>query len=267
MTLKRIKYSSYDELLDKLDSIELESFFKKDTNSILSLVETSSEKIIVNGSEVDIEINIAEYENINKNAKNSGESSVAIAKKLYEDFVVNGEKVPTKLMYEKEFWAYMNLTIFFDLIKEKYFDDLKDISSMSDSEKKALRDKIARFYFNIGGLSKLDRTGLRFLWVLADLTYYNNGFDLLQVAWDFIDPFKAIQECVLGNNPYILKAFAKAIQILNCDPKIKNHENRKIIPLHIRNYACNHFVDAYTDIEELGKILADQIQLIMKIAN
>ena len=167
-------------------------------------------------------------------------------------------------MYEKEFWTYMNLTIFFVLIKSKYFEDLKDISKMSDKEKKSLKDKIGRLYFNTGGLSKLDRTGLRFLWVLADLTYYNNGYELLQIAWDFIDPFKAIQECVLGNNPYILKAFARAIQILECDPKIRNTENRTLIPLHIRNYACNNFVDAYTNIDELGNILAEQIKIIMK---
>lgn len=263
MILKRIKYSAYDELLDKLDTIDLESFFKSDTNPIIPLVDDSSEKVLIDNQEVDLEINIDNYNEINKNAKSAGESSVLIAKQLYNDFVYNGQRIATKLMYEKEFWTYMNLTLFFDLIRDKYFDDLKDISKMSDKEKKLLKEKIGRLYFNTGGLSKLDRTGLRFLWVLADLTYYKDNFDLLQIAWDFIDPFKAIQECVLGNNPYILKGFARAIQILDCDSKIKNTVNRTLVPLHIRNYACNHFVDAYTDIDELGDILAKQIKLIM----
>ncbi len=265
MILKRIKYSAYDEILDKLDIIELESFFNKDTNPILSIIEESSEKILINEKEVDILIEIDEYYEINDNSKTAGESSVSLAKKLYEDFRVGGQKLATKLMYEKEFWTYMNLTIFFDLIKKKYFGDLHNISEMSDKEKKSLREKIGRLYFNIGGLSKIDRTGLRFLWVLADLTYYNNGYELLQIAWDFIDPFKAIQECVLGNNPYILKAFVRAIQILGCDTRIRNPENRTLVPLHIRNYACNHFVDAYTDIDELGNTLAEQIKIIINI--
>ncbi len=263
MILKRIKYSSYDELLNKLDTIDLESFFNKDTNTIVALVEDSSEKVLIDDKEVDLNININEYLEINSKAASAGESSIALAKKLYGDFIIDGNRIATKLMYEKEFWSYMNLTIFFDLVKDKYFSDIKDIGKMTDKEKKSLRDKIGRLYFNTGGLSKLDRTGLRFLWVLADLTYYNNGFELLQVAWDFIDPFKAIQECVLGNNPYILKGFAKAIQLLGCDPKIKNVENRTLVPLHIRNYACNHFVDAYTDIDKLGEILSNQIKIIM----
>ena len=54
MILKRIRYSSYDELLDKLDFIDLESFFDKGTNPIIALVEDSSEKILVNDNEINL---------------------------------------------------------------------------------------------------------------------------------------------------------------------------------------------------------------------
>ena len=80
MILKRIKYSSYDELLDKLDAIELESFFDKDTNPILALIDDSSEKIIINEQEVNLNIEIEKYIEINTNSKSAGESSIAIAK-------------------------------------------------------------------------------------------------------------------------------------------------------------------------------------------
>lgn len=259
MILKRVKFEKYDELYQLINEID---FFSQN-NQVLYNLEEMSESVLINGKEIDIEINQQEYLDIVRTAQSKGESSIKIAKKLFSDFKYFDENgvetfMPTSLMYEKEFWTYLNLTVFFDVVREKYIEDSEDTDK--------LKGKIQRCYFNTGGISKIDRTGLRYLWVLADLTYFDGGFELTQIAWDFIDPFKAIQECVLGNNPYILKAFALAIKKLNCNPMIKkskNPENRKIIPKHIRNYACSIFLDRFDDIEPLADILANQITIIM----
>ena len=260
MILKRIKFEKYDELYQLINEVD----FFTENNQILNKIDDMSENVLIDGKTIDIDIKADDYLSIVRSSKTKGESSIAIAKKLYSDFMYMTDEcqlssLPTSLMYEKEFWTYMNLTIFFDVIKEKYIEDSEDTDK--------LKGKIQRCYFNTGGLSKIDRTGLRYLWVIADLTYYNGGFELTQIAWDFIDPFKAIQECVLGNNPYILKAFALAIKKLNCDPMIKkskNPENRKIIPKHIRNYACSIVLDRFSEVEPLADIMAKQILIIME---
>ncbi len=253
MILKRIRYDKYDELYKMIDE---KTFFKKDKNEILKIVEESSEEIKINNQSIDISLDPNKYENIVKNSTSSAESSIEIAKSLYEDFVFDGKPVPRSIMYEKEVWTYLNLTVFFDTIQNKYID-LKD--------KKTLKGKIERNYFNEGPNSKIDRTGLRNLWVLSDLLFYNNNYELLEVAWSFYDPFKAIQECVMGRNPNILKAYALAIKKLDCNPKIKNKVYKTVVPKHIRGYACQNCIDSVEEIETMADKIAEQINLIMTI--
>ncbi len=257
MILKRIKYEKYDELFSKINPT---NFFKDD--SLKTSLEAYSEDIRINNNLVDINIDIGKYNKIIEESTSKGESSILLAIELYKDFVYkeNGieKKLPQYLMYEKEFWTYLNLTVFFEIIKRKYINDPEKVNYSE------LRGKIERLYFNSGGTSRIDRTGLRYLWVLADLTVYNNDFELTRIAWEFIDPFKAIQECVLGTNPIILKAFTLAIKKMNYNPLIRSKDNRKIIPRHIRNYACSIFLDGFDSVEKLSDELIQQINKIIK---
>ncbi|MGN1295423.1 MAG: DUF6339 family protein [Bacilli bacterium] len=249
MILKKLTHEGYDELLSlvDIDFFENQTFFDR--------IESLSENIIIDGNIVEINLDIDEYNEIIKKSESKGESSKLLAKKLHKDFVFQSEKLPRSIMYTKEIWTYLNLIFFKEIIKEKYFDDGK-ISV----------DKIRRYYFNDGGISKIDRTGLRYLWVLADLTYDEDmEYQLFDVAWDFIDPFKALQECLLGRNPLILKAFAKAILDLNCNATIKNSINRKVVPKHIRNYACANLLDSYDSFTTLAEKMKEQIEIIINL--
>lgn len=252
MILKRVQINKYDELFEMID---VSNFFKKDKNEILNILEANSEVIKINDKPIEINLNIEEYEQLMELYPKKGDSSVAIAQKLYQDFRLGDVPLPKWLMYEKEMWTYLNLTIFFDLVQKKYID--------FNEKKEQIKGKIERVYFNDGGLSKIDRTGLRWLWVIADLTTYEGNFELTKIAWDFIDPFKAIQECVLGNNDLILKALVIAIKKLNYDSRIRNSINKTRVPKHIRNYACSIMLDSYNDLDVLAEELAQQISIIL----
>lgn len=253
LTLKRISYDRYDELMGM---INIDTFFDKTKNDILKRVEEFSDPVRYNGQPILISIDLDKYVNAINESNSKGEASAKIAKILYEDFTIEDKHLPDSIMYEKEVWTYLNLTAFFELTKMKFISE--------DADEDKLIGKIKRYYFNDGGLSKLDRTGLRYLWVLADILTTNKSSDLIDIAIEFADPFKAVQECVLGNNPMVLKAYALAIKKLNCDARLKNHYFRKLVPKHIRNHACSNFYDGYSDPNQLADVIAKQIQLIFE---
>ncbi len=248
----RIDYNKYDQLIDY---INVDNFFNRDSE-LSKKVSEYSQPVTIDNQPILIDIDIEQYYIILNNSKSKSESSVSISKLLFKDFTLNGKPLPESIMYEKEVWTYLNLTVFFELTKRKYID------GELDDEK--LLGKIKRLYFNTGGLSKLDRTGLRNLWVLADALSTNGNNDLIDIAFGFYDPFKAIQECVLGNNKIVLKAYALAFKKLDFDKRLKNAYFRKIIPKHIRNHACTNFYDGYDDANVLSEVIAKQMKLILE---
>lgn len=252
ITLKRVSYSKYDELMDLID---IDVFFDKNKNKIYNEIENFSDPVLYNNGPINISINLDEYYDAVKESSKKGESSAKISKLLYRDFTLNGTHLPDSIMYEKEIWTYLNFKVFFDLIKIKFINE--------DIDDDKLIGKIKRYYFNDGGLSKIDRTGLRYLWVLADILETKRSDDLIDIAIEFSDPFKAIQECVLGKNPIVLKAYALAIRKLNCDPRIKKPYFKTLIPKHLRNHACSNFYDGYSDPNQLAELIAEQIKLIL----
>lgn len=248
LKLKRIKSDLYDELIKNID---YKNFFDKSQNEIYKNIEKYSEDLLIDGKEVIIEIDPDNYLSVVKNHK-KGDSSIKIAEMLHRDFIYNGKHIPLGIMLEKELWTYLNMTIFFDVTMEKYcYDRLtKDMSG-----------KIERTFFNKD--SKVDRTGLRYLWILADATEYEGNYELTEIAWKFIDTFKALHECVIGKSTFVDKAIALSFKKLNLDPRIKNENNRRLLPLHLRNFACSNMIDSYDDVENLAGILANQISAIM----
>ena len=248
VVLKRIKAEKWDSLLEMVD---VSTFFDKRKNEILSIVESYSEEVLLNEEKIVIDINPNEYLNIVRSAPDKGASSIKIAEKLHKDFVKNGKSIPLGIMMEKELWTYLNLTVFFDVVNEKYCYDKKD----------GIKGKIERTYFNYN--APIDRTGLRYLWNLAYSTNLNETYELTAIAWRFIDTFKAVHECLVGRNYNVLKAFALAIKKLDCDPRIKNKNNRKLIPKHMRNFACPNMLETYSEIDELADTISEQMLLIM----
>lgn len=249
VVLKRIRYDIYDSLKDKID---VNTFLEKKRNSLVNNLDTYCEDIQIDNQKVILNINPEEYLKIIKTTKNMGEASIMIAEKLHKELIFNDKPLPLCYMYEKEVWTYLNLSVFFEVVKEKY---------LYDANKDSLKGKIEKYYLNAD--SKIDRTGLRYLWVLANLMVFNNSYELTGIAWKFIDTFKAVQESEIGKNPNILKALALAIKQLNFDPRIKNENNRQLIPLHLRNYACPNMLDSYEEIIQLSKELANQMAVIM----
>ena len=249
IVLKRIRYDVYDKLKDMID---IETFLDKKKNSLVNNLDTYCEDVLINNQKVIININPNEYILIIKNSKTMGEASVLIAEKLHRELVFNNRPIPLCYMYEKEIWTYLNLSVFFDVVKEKY---------LYDDKKESIKGKIEKYFFNSD--TKIDRTGLRYLWVLANSTVFENNYELTKIAWDFIDTFKAVQECEVGKNIVVLKALALAIKKLDLDPRIKNKNNRQLIPLHLRNYACPNMLDSYEEVIALADTLSYQMKMIM----
>ena len=249
ITLKRIKYDKYDELISAIDTSR---FLNKENNNLISNVDYYSEYNFIGDSKVIINLDPSEYIDIIRSSKSMGEASIEIAKKLHKELVLSGSPIPRCFLYEKEDWTYLNLTVFFDVVKEKY---------LYDKTNENVKGKILKYYFNND--NKIDRTGLRYLWVLADLTYFDNDYELTKIAWNFTDTFKAVQESEIGKNPSILKALALAIKKLNYDSRIKNYVNRKLIPKHLRNFACPNMLDSYEEIIELSDVFSTQISILL----
>ena len=120
MILKRLTHDGYDELYSLIDL----NFFEKDT--IFDKVEAVSENILIDGKTVELDIDINLYNDILNSATTIGDASKALAKKIYEDFKFCGKKLPRSIMYSKETWTYLNLTIFKELTKNKYFSNDKN---------------------------------------------------------------------------------------------------------------------------------------------
>ena len=251
ITLRKIKYNEYDNLKNKID---ITNFFDKSKNVILNVLEESSENVIFNNKEIKLNINPYEYLQIIRLNENKAEASAKIGELLHQQLRLDNNVLPNSILYEKEVWTYLNLKVFFDVIEERFF-------YKKDNDN--LKHKIEQYYFNCD--SKIDRTGFRYYWVLANTLYYNDAYDLVPIAMKFIDTYRAINESDIGKNSNILKAFVLSIKDLNYNNKIKNEVNRLLIPLHLRNYACAHSLDSYgDDIVSLSQILSEQINIIIE---
>jgi hypothetical protein len=257
IVVKRIKYTKYDELEEKISK---DCFFDKNANPILGKLEEYSEPVTSNNRNFTVDINTDELLNIlsshDKTESKEKLSSIdeKVAELLYNSFAKSNPAIPNNVLCEKEVWAYLNLSVFFDYVQARYFS--------KTTIRKDIREKIKEIYFS--DCSKVDRRGLQWLWTLAKETK-ENGFNLTLEALENIDPVKAIRESCIGENTIVFKAFIKSLILVDKDPRNQGHQKytndqkRTIIPKHIRNLAVVNIYEAYDNPEDLAKIMADNI--------
>ena len=245
--LQRIKKECFDEL----KNIIIEDF---KSSGILSfndeLVEEYSAPLIINGKEVELEIDIVKYEKIVSEDAFVYTKMAKVGMELQKDFESATEYIPRNIYHEKEFWAYLSLTLFKDVVKGL---------RASLEEGKISADKIKQYYFNIGETS---RTGLLFVWVMVDQLDSNGDFDIIHTAFEFVDPVKAILERTMSKNPQILRAFVEGIIRNGKNSKFKSKEFKSKMPSHISCYASVSVLDAL-EYSELVDVIAEQQKAII----
>ena len=238
------------ELFDELRQIIVSDFLVSgEINFSDELVEKYAEPVIVNGKLIDLDLDIDKYIAI---ASENGFGYTKFAKigmELHKDLKSEEVELPRNLFYEKEFWAYLSLTCFKELVKMLR---LKDDANVTEN-------KIKQFYFNAGEIS---RTGLLFLWVMVDRLGSQNDFEITHTAFEFVDPVKAILERTMSKNPAMLRAFVQGIINNNKDSRFKSDKFRSKVPSHISCYASVSVLEAL-EYDELVNVITEQQKAII----
>lgn len=244
--LCKIKKDCFDNLLKHI----ITEFGTTGTLSFNdNIVEENSEPVLIEGKQVELEIDIDKYLGI-ANEPTFGYTKFAkVGIELHKDFRSDAVTLPRNLFYEKELWAYLSMTSFKEVIKELR---LKDSGKITEN-------KIKQFYFNAGEIS---RTGLLFLWVMVDRLNSENNFEITHTAFEFVDPVKAVLERTMSKNPNILRAFVQGVINNGKDSKFKSDKFRSKVPSHISCYASVSMLDAL-DYEELVEIITQEQQAII----
>lgn len=245
--LCKIKKERFDELkkivVDNFESTGVLSFDDE-------LIESYSEPLVINGEQLEVEIDIDKYNRIVSEDVFGYTKMSKVGMELHKDFKSASGQIPRNVFHEKEFWAYLSLTTFKDVVKGL---------RTSLEEGKINADKIKRFYFNIGGTS---RTGLLFVWVMIDQLNSADNFEITHTAFEFVDPVKAILERTMSKNPMILKAFVQGIINNDKNPKFKGKTFKSKMPSHISCYASVSVLDAL-EYDELVDIITEQQKAII----
>ena len=245
VVLRRIKKDCYDDLKKKT----IEEYNSTGVLAFEDLeIEKNSEPVLLYGQPVEVDFDIDQYKAIAAGQDYGYTKFAKIGMLLHRDLSSAGT-LPRNLFYEKEFWAYLSLTCFFDIVRELR---LKDDGKINE-------DKIARFYFNVGGIS---RTGLLFIWALIDKLDSSDNYEITHTAFEFIDPVKAIFERTMGKNPVILKAFVQGIINNEKNSLFKGNEFRSKVPSNISCYASINMLDAL-EYDELVEVITKQQKLII----
>ena len=245
--LSKIKKECFDEL----KNIIIDDFKSKGFLSLNDgLVEMYSAPLIINGKEVELEIDIDKYEKIVNEDTFVYTKMAKVGMELQKDFELASEYIPRNIYHDKEFWAYLSLTTFKNVVKGL---------RASLEEGKINADKIKQYYLNIGETS---RTGLLFVWVMVDQLDSKGDFEIIHTAFEFIDPVKAILERTMSKNPKILRAFVEGIIRNGKNSKFKSKEFKSKMPSHISCYASVSVLDAL-EYSELVDVIAEQQKAII----
>lgn len=245
--LRRIDKTRFDELMEKV----LKDFESTGTLSFDNeLIESYATPLTVNGYIAEMYLDVDKYQAI-ANEETYGYTKLAkVGMALHNDFKCASVNIPRNVFYEKEFWAYLSLTYFKDVVK-----GLR--ASLKEGQISA--DKIKQFYFNAGTLS---RTGLLFIWVMVDRLNSADNFDVTHTAFEFVDPVKAILERTMSKNPMILRAFVQGIINNGKDAKFKSKTFKSKMPSHISCYASVSVLDAL-EYDELVEVITEQQKAII----
>lgn len=237
VALKRIKKSAFDDVLKKY----IDTFNKEGKLEIEDgLLETSSEEIKVNGKSIIVDLDVEKYEKIVAQDTFKYNIVSEIGMLLHKELKgIDGTIIPSYYMFEKEFWTYLTLKIFHNVvIKLRLSEGITE-------------NKIKQFIFNIGTTS---RTGLKYLWVMVDRLGSEDDERMTKVAFEFIDPVKAILERDMSKESIVLKAFVQAIINNDCNKIFKQTGHRTKMPNYISCYAGINMLDAY-DYNQLVEII------------
>lgn len=263
--LNEIKRDYYDLLISNINKIK-DAYLKNDE----LIYDLGDRKIyfdemcepIVEGAEyfIDIEMSDLKYDNYMKHRQN-----FLIAKKLHHQLSLKNN-IPKNILYSEYFWTYLaHQQPFKTFICERYiksdYEDFEDYEE-DDARKKDLVSKIKRFYFF---KEKISRTGIMFLWSMADKTYRPNTadpYEFTNIAFQYIDSVKAIYERNFSKNKDIILAFIEGIKINNRSSYFKDKNYRSLIPTHISNVAAINMLDAYSYKELVDFVAKEQAFII-----
>lgn len=249
LLLKRIKRTEFDDLM----KLVIERF---EANGSIELsdeeLEKVSENVVIGGKQIKFYYDMDEYNRIVDENEYTYNKLAKIGMKLHrESKDLEGVKIPTNILYEKEVWTYISFKVFKNVLLKLRLDDEDKITSK----------KIEQYFFNVRTRS---RTGLLFIWTMIDMLQSENEKNISEVAFHFIDPVKAIYERVISKNPIVLRAFVEAIIKNDCDPKIANNKYRSKVPKNVNCFARISMIDTY-EYEELVDVLARQIKNVLSI--
>lgn len=246
VTLCKIKKENFDDLQQDV----LKIF--NDTGNLTVSEETislNSEPILIDGKTIDIEIDVGKYMSIAKEDSFGYTKFAKVGIALHQDIKSSDVVIPRNIFYEKEFWAFLSMTVFKDVVKELRLKE----------EGKITENKIKQFYFNSGEIS---RTGLLFLWVMVDRLESQNNYELTHTAFEFVDPVKAILERTMSKNPAILRAFVQGIINNGKDSRFKSDKFRSKVPSNISCYASVNMLDML-EYNELVDVITKQQKMII----
>lgn len=238
------------DCFDKLQEYIITEFDATGTLSFNDdIIEENSEPVLVDGKQIELEIDINQYLDIAKEPTFGYTKFAKVGMELHKDFRSNTVALPRNLFYEKELWAHLSMTSFKEVIRELR---LKNSGKITEN-------KIKQFYFNAGEIS---RTGLLFLWVMVDRLNSEEDFEITHTAFEFVDPVKAVLERTMSKNPNILRAFVQGIINSGKDSRFKSDKFRSKVPSHISCYASVRMLDAL-DYDELVAVITEQQKSII----
>lgn len=242
ITLKKIKAEELRELQEKC-------LYDYKTYQRITVTQDEldrvSEIITYNNKPLQVDFDIEKYKEIICSDMKNFEKKSQLCHCINNDFKeINGYYISFNTMFSKEMWTYLNLSYFKDMITELLFED--------DDEH--YESRIKRYFFNDAPKSKIDRTSFRFFWYFGYVL--DNDKKLLDIAWEFIDPVKAVFERVIARNPSLLKAFIEGIRNNNYDSKFKSPKFKKLIPKNYNSFSAVTMLDAL-DYDELVNIVTE----------
>lgn len=238
--LKRLRKSSFDDIMKKyIDTYEKEEKLLVDDE----LIEEHSEEIKVDGKTIVVDLSIEKYEEIVNQDTYKYNIISEIGMLLHKELKgIGGICIPMYYMFEKEFWTYLTLKVFHNIIiKLRLNDEVNE-------------NKIKQFVFNVGTTS---RTGLKFIWIMVDKLGSENNEQMTKVAFEFIDPVKAILERDMSKESIVLKAFVQGIMNNGCNKIFKQNIHRNRMPNYISCFAGINMLDAY-DYDQLVEIITKE---------
>ena len=253
IVLKRID-TNKEEYISEKDKIVSSYVLNGNFDIDFNIIDECADVVKHNGEEITIEFDENKLDEFvyDKDGKfqNKYEKEAELSTYLTEIF----GKYPQNIIYDANVWTYLNLGVLNKYVKELYLKEKYENPE----------DRINRYLFNMTSHSKIDRTGMRFLWYFGSKLHFDENKDRAYVAMEYIDPVKAIFERKMACNDVITMAFVDAIIKGGKNNLMKNNVMRKAVPHHIQCYAGVTNLDAFNYDELVDVMLKEQNRILSK---